>query len=110
MKTRKPNKNRMPKFDLRRYAEAPALRLSNGHVAKLPIPFDLVEVTLVGNHWEFPGGIVAMYDSTTKTGFVYTRPTRRWSMLQPIEREEFARALAMGSQAEGGGEDGNSIH
>lgn len=88
------------KFDPKRYGREPALRLASGRVVSLPAPFDPLEVTLAGNAREFAGGVVALYDATSKTGMVYLPAQGRWSMMQPIERDEFDAALAHGRDVE----------
>lgn len=89
-----------PKFDPKRYARDPALRLSSGRVVSLPTPFDPLEVTLAGNAHEFAGGVLTLYDPASKTGMVYLSAQDRWSMMQPISREEFDAALAHGHEVE----------
>lgn len=88
------------KFDPKSFAEDPALRLSSGRVIRVPAPIDPLEVTLPGNFREFAGGVVALYDATSKTGMVYIPTQDRWSMMQPIDRDEFNAALAFGSDVE----------
>lgn len=88
------------KFDPKRYARDPALRLPSGQAVRLPTAFDPLEVTLLGNAREFAGGVVALYDATSKTGMVYLPVPGRWSMMQPIGRDEFDAALAHGHQVE----------
>lgn len=73
------------------------MRLSTGHVVSIPTPIDPLEVTLPGNSREFPGGLVALYDATSKTGMIYLQAQKRWTMMQPIGRDEFDAALAQGT-------------
>ncbi len=89
-----------PKFNPKDYARDPALRLSTGHVVSLPTPIDPLEVTLPGNSREFASGVVALYDATSKTGMVYLQAQERWTMMQPIGREEFNAALSFGRDVE----------
>lgn len=86
----------------KRYLKDPGIELSDGTVLRLPAQLDAVELSLPGNHREFRGGIVALYDPTSCTGMVYARQTRRWTMLQPIGRKEFDDALAIGDQVQDG--------
>lgn len=84
--------------DPSRFLRDPALRTRGGAVIRLPVPFDPGEAALSGNARELAGGVVAVYDGMSQTGAIFTPITGRWTMLQPIPREEFEQALTQAGE------------
>lgn len=80
------------------YRKDPALRTMDGRVIRLPRSFDPVEAALVGNNRELPGGLVALYDPNSETGAVWIPAVGRWTMQQPVTREEFEASLIAGER------------
>lgn len=83
------------------YRQDPALRTTDGRVIRIPRSFDAVEAALIGNSRELPGGLVALYDPSSETGAVWIPAVRRWTMQQPVTREEFEASLVEGERIAG---------